>query len=243
MPAGVVEGLHRTPARRAAVEALRDATVVADLGIDGDHHARSGSSRQVVLVPAEVLDDLDLKPGDLREQLCVRGLPSLTAGDVLEIGTARLEVVKPRVPCAVMDGVRRGLRAQLEGRAGWCTRVTAGGRVALGDPVRVSRLDDPDWLSDFRVALALYEAAPRADADAHRLREELAHLIERATHNGVGVSSPVPPGPDATLSRLYLLHDLATTAVVEAARLHGESAEPWVTALAAHYREHAATCL
>ena len=37
---------------------------------------------------------------------------------------------------------------------------------------------------------------------------------------------------------LWSLHDLHSTAVLEAARARPEVAEPWVRALAAHYREH-----
>lgn len=242
MPAGSVDALHRTPARRASLEPLVEATVLADFGIEGDHHGRAGSSRQVVVAQAEALETLDVAPGGIREQLCVRGLSSLAAGDVLEIGTARLEVVKPRVPCAVMDGVRPGLRAQMEGRGGWCARVVAGGRIAIGDAVTVGSVDDPGWLHDFRAAVAAYEAAPRAGTESSLLREELSHLIGRTARDGFGVE-PVFPSADATLGQLYLIHDLATTALVEVARVHGEAAAEWVAGLAAHYLEHATACL
>lgn len=228
--------------------------MVADLGFGGDHHGRPGSSRQVVLVEAEVLDDLDLRPGQIREQLCVRGL-TISAGDVLEIGSVRLEVVKPRVPCGVMDDVRPGLRRQLVGRAGWCARAVTGGRIVVGDAVAIGRVDDPPWLHDFRQALAAYEGAPRPARQAFDLRAELAHLADRndrcvellgsLTSGGTGETDG-NGAPDwwrsATTSEMYRVHDTSATAVVEAARRYGAAAEQPIRSLAAHYREHAGAC-
>ena len=244
MVAGRVEGLHRTAARRGDLEPLLEAVVVTNRGIEGDHHGRPGSSRQVVLVEAEVLDDLDLKRGDIREQLCVRGLTALRAGDVLEIGDVRLEVVKPRVPCQLMDTVRRGLRIQLEGRAGWCARATAGGTIRVGDSVTVGRVDDPAWLHDFRHALATYEAAPRAGRDDAAMRAALIHMVEWNEQCVAQLGEPTsqairPTNPGPTLSEMYRLHDLSATAVVDGARAVGEPAAAPVGALAAHYRKHA----
>jgi MOSC domain-containing protein YiiM len=152
---GRVVGLHRTPQTKLPPERIDEAVVVADFGIEGDRHARPGSSRQVVLTQREVLDELGLAAGATREQLTVSGLgATLAAGDVLEIGTVRLELVRPRVPCRVMDKVRPGLRAELEGRGGWCARVLAGGTLRCGDVVTVGSLADPPWLADYRLASA-----------------------------------------------------------------------------------------
>src|SRR5688500_12772344 len=101
MTQGQVVGLHRPPSRRSPLEPHYSVAVVADRGVYGDHHQRPGSSRQVMLVEAEVLDELRLQPGEVREQVAVRGL-QLAAGDVLSIGGVRLEIVKPRNPCEVM---------------------------------------------------------------------------------------------------------------------------------------------
>jgi MOSC domain-containing protein YiiM len=247
-------------------ERLDEAVLRADWGLEGDRHARPGSSRQVVLVQAEVLDELRLAPGATREQLTVRGLPDLVAGMVLDVGRggARLELVRPRVPCKVMDGIRPGLERELRGRGGWCARVLTGGVARPGDAVAEGRpdADDPAWLDAYRAALAEWEASPPLEAGADgwtTFEERLAHLIAwdergatRIAAMGSGSAAPqnrfTPDETDAfnaaAIERLvghadlWLLHDQWSTAVVDAARRYPDHGEPWVKALTTHYREH-----
>ena len=268
MSGGRVVGLHRTPMTKVPPERIDEAVVVADFGIEGDRHARPGSSRQVVLTQREVLDELGLAAGATREQLTVSGLgATLAAGDVLEIGTVRLELVRPRVPCRVMDKVRPGLRAELEGRGGWCARVLAGGTLRCGDVVTVGSLADPPWLADYRLASAAWEASafttgPASDDGWSTPEARLAHLIaweERgvariaelaagasptSTTGGVGdVDAFNAAAVDRMLGEdagadLWDLHDDSSTALLDAARRWPEHAEPWVRALTNHYRDH-----
>src|SRR5947207_14779566 len=95
MAAGTLVAVHVTPARGAAVVPSTAAVITDDWGIDGDHHARPGSSRQVVLVTAEILDALHLESGTVREQLCIRGPGETATGDAPRLGSARLEVTGP----------------------------------------------------------------------------------------------------------------------------------------------------
>ena len=265
MSTGRVVGLHRTPGPRLPPQRLDEATVVADFGIEGDRHARPGSSRQVVLTRREVLDELRLAAGATREQLTISGLGELAAGDVLAMGSSvRLELVRPRVPCRVMDGVRPGLRAELEARGGWCARVLDGGTLRLGDVVTVGSLEDPPWLVDYLAASAAWEAAafttgPATDDGWATPEARLAHLIgweERAAACIVEAATraagaaPVSQAPididawnAAAVDRLagtdlWTAHDDASTAVLDAARRWPAHAEAWVRSLAAHYREH-----
>ena len=265
MTTGRVVGLHRTPVTKLPPERLDEAVVVADWGIEGDRHARAGSSRQVVLTQREVLDELKLAAGATREQLTVAGLGALQAGDVLTLGASvELELVRPRVPCRVMDKVRPGLRAELEGRGGWCARVLAGGTLRPGDEVTVGRAADPPWLGEYRAASAAWEAAafttgPASDDGWSTPEARLAHLIaweERsaariAERAGAAASSPTSTPIDidafnaAAVERLvgggadlWDAHDASSTQVLDAARRWPEHAESWVRSLTAHYREH-----
>lgn len=197
---------------------------------------------------AEVLDDLGLSPGQVREQVCIRGLHPIAAGDLLTIGEARLEIVKPRVPCQVMDGVRSGLRAEMEGRGGWCARAVASGDIKLGDTVVRGRVDDPEWLHDFRAALADYEGSPDSGPG---LSERLATLSAWNEDAVRAIPAGVAPPPDgaaaapkspittpATTSEAYRTHDSSSTGFVEAARADGanpEIAESWGRFLAGQY--------
>lgn len=262
MSTGRVVGLHRTPATKLPPERLDEAVVIADFGVQGDRHARPGSSRQVVLTQREVLDGLGLAAGVTREQLTVSGLGELAAGDVLSIGASvQLELVRPRVPCRVMDRVRPGLRAELEGRGGWCARVLAGGTLRCGDVVVVGSVHDPAWLVDYRRASSEWEASAFTTGPGHddgwaSPDARLAHVIaweERAAGRIASLAAGTGPSPEpptdidafnaAAVARLagadlWTLHDDASTAVLDAARRWPEHAEPWVRSLTNHYREH-----
>lgn len=268
MPPGTVVWLQRTPFRGASCVPEELAVLRADWGLDGDRHARPASSRQVVLVAAEVLDELGLPHGATREQLTLAGLPDLAAGDRLTIGDAVVELVRPRVPCRVMEGVRVGLEDELRGRGGWCGRVLSTGVVRRGDPVARQRAgtcatEDPPWLRRYLEAVTSWEESPPIPAgrDGRTFAERLAHLIagdERAVHRiraaaeaeqaGAAPAEPVAKVDvcraagalpgGAPATDLWARHDLGSTAVVDVARRHPRHAEPWVRALTAHYREH-----
>jgi hypothetical protein len=254
--------LHRTPRTKAPPEPVEVADVRADWGIDGDRHARPGSSRQVVLTQHEVLDELQLAPGATREQLTVSGLGALAAGDVLELGVApvRLELVRPRVPCGVMNKVRPGLMKELQGRGGWCARVVAGGELRRGDVVTVlpagsdapGATADPPWLADYRLALARWEASPPTRGDGWTsFGDRFAHLIAWDERAAGRIADPSASSAATDIDafnahaverlrgkHLWDLHDQWSTAVLDAARRWPDRAEPWLRTLADHYRDH-----
>lgn len=136
---------HRQPTPQPIVRAI------PEVGIHGDRHARPGSPRQVLLVDAEVLRSLGLRPGDLREQITVElpGLMDLPPGTRLGLGEAVLEVTGPCRPCTHIgedlgDADPENLRIRLEGRRGILASVTSAtgeGRIRPGDGIRV--LEEP----------------------------------------------------------------------------------------------------
>ena len=115
-------------------------------GIDGDRHAgRAEGKRQILLIDAGDLRDLDLKPGDLREQVTVElpGLMALPEGTRLRLGTAVLELTGECGPCTHIGehvGVEdpEAFRQQLEGRRGVLARVSEPGEIRVGDPVETA---------------------------------------------------------------------------------------------------------
>src|SRR3977135_1974913 len=58
-----VAHLFRAPNRRLPMEPLEEARVIANKGLVGCAHARSGGRRQVLLVDRETLEAMDLRPG------------------------------------------------------------------------------------------------------------------------------------------------------------------------------------
>lgn len=112
-------------------------------GLEGDSHAHR-AKRAVTIVDRSTHDAVGVKPGDLREQITVEGLPSLGSfgeGTMLQIGAITLRVNGSCDPCThigEMNGIADPdeFKTMLEGRRGLvCTVVRADGPVRVGDPV------------------------------------------------------------------------------------------------------------
>ena len=114
---------------------------VADIGIEGDRHAKPDTRNQVLLMDTETLDALDLAPGDIRENVATSGidLASLREGDRLRIGAeAEVVISHPCDPCSKMDALRPGLQEDIRGRRGMLGTVSASGVAVAGDPITVT---------------------------------------------------------------------------------------------------------
>lgn len=129
-------GIWRAPARRVPMEALEAAEVVED-GVDGCAHRRAGK-RSVLFVAAEDLDAVGVEHGVIRENFTVRGadLMRWPIGQRVAVGEAEFEVSMVCDPCHLMEEIRPGLQAELEGRRGMLASVVTPGRVTVGDAVR-----------------------------------------------------------------------------------------------------------
>jgi MOSC domain-containing protein YiiM len=129
-------GIWRAPARRVPMEALAEAAVVED-GVDGCAHRRAGK-RSVLFVAAEDLEAVGVDPGVIRENFTVRGAEVMRwpIGQRVAVGEAEFEISMVCDPCQLMDVIRPGLRAELEGRRGMLASVVTPGRVSVGDAVR-----------------------------------------------------------------------------------------------------------
>ncbi|MFM9863390.1 MAG: MOSC domain-containing protein [Micropepsaceae bacterium] len=110
--------------------------------------------RQVHLIHAELFDELhgqgfEIVPGQMGENITTRGIDllALPRGTRLHIGSAVVEVTGLRNPCTQLDGIQPGLmEAVLERtpsglvrKAGIMAIVIAGGEVATGSMIRVTR--------------------------------------------------------------------------------------------------------
>src|SRR5688572_33173178 len=109
-------------------------------GFDGDYHARSSgpaSRRHILLMSSSILNELDLEPGTINENVVIDGLDvmSLSQGQKLRMGSALVEVTIPCEPCIQMERVRPGLRAALQNRRGMFVRVITPGEINVGDLV------------------------------------------------------------------------------------------------------------
>ena len=114
---------------------------VTPTGFGGDHHSRRTTRRQILLISGSVLNELDLEPGAIDENVVVDGMDvmSLTEGQQLLLGDALVAVTFPCEPCARMDHVRHGLKNELTDRRGIFVEVVAPGAVRVGDSVELIR--------------------------------------------------------------------------------------------------------
>ena len=227
LPHAVVEQVRRATVRGAGdfdtaydKQPVEGPVHIGTLGLDGDertqkHH--SGPDRAVMHCDAdhleawrEELPDLaDLMvDGSFGENLVTHGLNewNLCVGDVVEVGTCRLQVTMPRTPChkigAHFGRPDMALLVQSTGRTGWLYRVLQEGEVQAGDVLRVVERPCPQWPLA-RVAHHLFTR--EMDVDAAR---ELAALEPLASHVREKFAARVESGAvESFASRLRLTDD------------------------------------
>ena len=134
-----VESIHISLRSGIPSKALDQVQFITDHGLEGDAKARPGGKRQVLIIPGEVLDEFDLEPGQVKENIVTRGidLMSLPRGTHLRVGDALLELTLPCAPCGLLDDIRPGLQDDMRGQRGQLFRVLEGGAVQVGDQVAV----------------------------------------------------------------------------------------------------------
>lgn len=107
-------------------------------GFEGCAHANP-PRREVLLVSKAYLDELEVEPGAIRENVTVEGadVQSWPVGQRVQVGGALVEVTMVCDPCHRMDELRDGLRAQLHDKRGMLAHVVEGGEIALGDEIEL----------------------------------------------------------------------------------------------------------
>lgn len=119
-----------------------EAADLGEAGLEGDH-ARAGK-RALTLIQAEHLPVIaalagigEVPPEVLRRNVVVSGI-NLTAlrNHPIKIGAALVEITAPCAPCSRMEAaLGHGGYNAMRGHGGWCARVLAPGRIAVGDSV------------------------------------------------------------------------------------------------------------
>ena len=140
--AGEVAWIGLRPAKKAAVQVVPSATLVAARGIEGDHQSRP-NPRQVTLISEEDIAAIasflgqPVTPEHLRRNIMVRGVNLNALKDRrFRVGQALLEYTGPCNPCGLIEKtLGEGGYNATRGRAGITARITLGGAVSVGDPV------------------------------------------------------------------------------------------------------------
>ena len=130
--------IWRSPKRREPMEELDTAQVFENEGVEGCAHRRGGK-RNVLFIAAEDLDSVGVLPGRVKENFTVRGADVMNwpIGQRLQIGDAEFEVSMVCDPCELMEEIRPGLQAELEGKRGMLAKVKKTGRISQGDRIEL----------------------------------------------------------------------------------------------------------
>ena len=148
---GRLIGIAGRAARRQSMSTFAEGVISAGAGLDGDHKGAKFPNRGITLLAAEDWAAATAELADLagpvplpwtarRANLLIEGsrLPR-SRGAVIAIGEVVLEVTAQTYPCRRMDEVHQGLLKALapDWRGGITCRVITGGRIRIGDAVRV----------------------------------------------------------------------------------------------------------
>ena len=127
-----------SPQKRAPMRPVERAEALEGRGLDGCAHQRTGK-RNVLFVSQSHLDDLGLRPGQVKENFTVDGadVQAWEVGQRVRVGDAEFEITMVCDPCHLMEQIRPGLQAELDGRRGMLARVTRSGDVARGDTIEL----------------------------------------------------------------------------------------------------------
>jgi MOSC domain-containing protein YiiM len=133
---GTVRALLIKP-QKGAKSVLKDSVQATLAGFDGDYHAGVSKRRQIMLLSGAVVDEFNLNPGDIYENVIVDGFDvmQLREGQQVRLGDALVAVTVPCEPCHRMNRVRPGLQDALADRRGMFVKVLEAGTVRVGDPV------------------------------------------------------------------------------------------------------------
>ncbi|MGD8620984.1 MAG: hypothetical protein PVH60_03445 [Anaerolineales bacterium] len=137
---GSISNLFIKPKHGAPMEPRETLEAVADKGLIGDQ-AYGRNSRQILIVDQDMLNALDLEPGNLRENLTVEGMPidSLATGTMLQSGDVVMKLVAICDPCKKLEGIRPGLMHSAAGMRGMLAVVVRGGQLHKGAPLRIAK--------------------------------------------------------------------------------------------------------
>ncbi len=119
-------------------EARESVTAIAAHGLEGCAHANP-PVREVLFASKQHLDALEVAPGAIRENVTVDGadVELWPVGQRVRVGEALFEITMVCDPCAKMDQLRPGLRAEIEGKRGMLAHVVDGGEISVGDAVEL----------------------------------------------------------------------------------------------------------
>lgn len=151
--AGIIEAIFLTPEGGGEPEAADAVQALAGRGLEGDRYgAGTGTfwredepKQQVTLIEAEAIEaavrdyGIELEARETRRNILTRGIAlNHLVGRTFRVGEAVCTGVELSEPCGYLESkTRAGVRKSLVHRGGIRATIDAGGRIAVGDTVRI----------------------------------------------------------------------------------------------------------
>ena len=74
MQQGTITNLHIARVKETPSDPVQTATAISNQGLEGDRSCKPGALRQVLVMDKETLQEFDLRPGQIKENITVQGL-------------------------------------------------------------------------------------------------------------------------------------------------------------------------
>lgn len=148
---GKVEWIGIRAERRGVVEPVQEIEVDVEGGLFGDHYSKNGGNRQITLIQSEHIEAMEkmlscqVDPGALRRNIVISGINLLAFTDrKFSMGEVVLEMTGHCYPCSrIEENVGPGAYNAMRGHGGITARVIRGGKLRVGDEVRLYHEPEP----------------------------------------------------------------------------------------------------
>ncbi len=140
MQQGSIVNIHIARVKGTPSDPVQEANAISGMGLEGDRSCKKGNMRQVLLVDKETLDEFELKPGQIKENITTTGvdMSQTKPGQVFFIGDhVTMEIVGECEPCGKMNALQPGLLDKINHRRGMLAMVINGGSFKVGDSIRL----------------------------------------------------------------------------------------------------------
>jgi len=140
MQQGSIVNIHIARVKGTPSDPVQETNAISGMGLEGDRSCKKGNMRQVLLVDKETLDEFELKPGQIKENITTTGvdMSQTEPGQVFFIGDhVTMEIVGECEPCGKMNALQPGLLDRINHRRGMLALVINGGSFKVGDSIRL----------------------------------------------------------------------------------------------------------
>lgn len=151
---GRIRSIHVCGEAGAPMQSLPDVEAFENRGLQGDRYLKgngtyskkAGADRQVTLIEAEALRDLErergtrLAPEESRRNLVTEGIAlNPLVGRTFQVGEVTLKGVRLCEPCGYLaERTGKDVFEPLKGRGGLRAQILVGGTIRAGDPVEAT---------------------------------------------------------------------------------------------------------